>query len=84
MRGKKAKELRKKARNMQVAWINSLLPEEEYVTLEGLADAMPDQKYFMQQRTLRLSFMTDKWIEKQIKKNNNITLKELMKRYEQY
>ena len=83
MRGKKAKQLRKKARQMQVEWINTLLPEEEYVTLEGLADAMPDQKYFMQQRTLRLSFMSDKWIEKQLKRNPNITVKELIHKHGQ-
>lgn len=83
MRGKKAKQLRKKARQMQVDWINTLLPEKEYVTLEGLADAMPDQKYFMQQRTLRLSFMSDKWIEKQLKRNPNITVKELIHKHGQ-
>ena len=78
MRGKKAKQLRKRAKQIQVDWINSLLPEEEYVTLEGLADAMPDQKYFMQQRTLRLSFMSDKWVEKQLKRNPKITAEELI------
>ena len=31
MNGKKAKQLRKRAKQIQVDWINSLLPEEEYV-----------------------------------------------------
>ena len=83
MRGKKAKQLRKRAKQIQVDWINSLLPEEEYVTLEGLADAMPDQKYFMQQSTLRLSFMSDKWVEKQLKRNPKITAEELINKHGQ-
>jgi len=83
MNGKKSKAIRKKARQFQVGWINSLLPDGEYVTIEGLAEAMPDQKYYMQQRTLRLSFMSDKWIEKQLKRDNNITLEELMERHGQ-
>ena len=60
-----------------------MLPEEEYVTLEGLVDAMPDQKYFMQQRTLRLSFMSDKWVEKQLKRNPKITAEELINKHGQ-
>ena len=51
--------------------------------LGGLADAMPDQKYFMQQRTLRLSFMSDKWVEKQLKRNPKITAEELINKHGQ-
>jgi hypothetical protein len=78
MNARKSKQLRKKARQLQVDWLNSLLPDGESVTLETLAKAMPDQKYFMQGRTLKLSFMSYKWVEKQVKRNPNITLKELL------
>jgi hypothetical protein len=82
MSGKRSKQIRKRARKLQVEWINSLLPEGEQVTLDTLKEAMPDQTHFMQNRTLRLSFMSNKWIEKQVKRNFNVTLKELMNYYE--
>jgi|TARA_R100001244_G_scaffold129497_1_gene101016 hypothetical protein len=83
MNGQKVKQIRKKARLLQVEWINSLLPDGEQVTLDTLKEAMPDQTHFMQNRTLRLSFMSNKWIEKQVKRNFNVTLKELTNRYGQ-
>ena len=80
MNGKKSKAIRKKAKQLQVEWINNLLPEGERVTQGRMAEAMPDQKYYMQQRTLRLSFMTDKWVEKQLKRNPNLTFKDLQEK----
>jgi|TARA_R100000951_G_scaffold52478_1_gene44172 hypothetical protein len=83
MNARKSKQLRKKARQLQVDWINTLLPDGEYVTLETLPEAMPDQKYYMNERTLYLSFMSDKWIEKQLKRNSQVSLKELMYKHGQ-
>ena len=83
MSGKRSKQIRKKARLLQIEWINSLLPDGEQVTLDTLKEAMPDQTHFMQNRTLRLSFMANKWIENQVKRNFNVTLKELTNRYGQ-
>tara|TARA_Y100001951_G_C11208445_1_gene221483 strand:+ start:266 stop:517 length:252 start_codon:yes stop_codon:yes gene_type:complete len=83
MNGRKTKLIRKRARELQIEWINSLLPDGQQVTLKTLKDAMPEQQYFMRGRTLMLSFMADKWIEKQVKRNFNVTLKELTNRYGQ-
>ena len=77
MNGRRAKLVRKIARNIQVDWINSLLPEGNSVTIETLNEAMPTQKYFMKGRTLHHSFMSNKYVEKLVKKNMNLTFKDL-------
>ena len=79
MNGKKSKLIRKQAEKLQVQWINSLLTEDtDKITKETLNQALPDQKYYYKRRTLCLSFMNHKWVEKRLKKNFNITLEELV------
>jgi hypothetical protein len=80
MNGKKSKLIRKQAEKFQVQWLNSLLPKDvDKVTHQTLNQALPDQKYYYKGQTLCLSFMNNKWVEKKIKKNPNITLEELTK-----
>jgi len=79
MNGKKSKLIRKQAEKLQVQWINSLLTEDtDKITKETLNQALPDQKYYYKGRTLCLSFMNHRWVEKRLKKNFNITLDELL------
>ena len=77
MNGRKAKLIRKKAKELQVEWLNTLLPEDNYVTIKTLDDAMPAQQYFVKHSTLHHSFMSDKFVQKRLKKNINLTFKEL-------
>jgi|TARA_R100001594_G_scaffold100159_1_gene134687 hypothetical protein len=80
MNGKKAKLIRRQAEKIQVQWINSLLTEDsEKITEETLNAALPDQEYFYKGSTIHLSFMNHKWVEKKLKKNINISLKDLLK-----
>ena len=79
MNGKKSKLIRKKAEEIQIDWINSLLTEDtDKVTPQTLNQALPDQEYYYKGFTIHHSFMNHKWVEKQIKKKNNITLEELL------
>ena len=78
MNGKKAKLIRKRARELQLEWINSLVPEEETITEEKLDEALPPDKYYMSRVTLYLSFMNYKWIEKKLKKDINLKLENLI------
>jgi len=74
MNGKKAKFIRRQAEKIQVQWINSLLTDDQQITEETL-----DQEYYYKGRTLCLSFMNHKWVEKRLKKNINLTLEDLVK-----
>ena len=79
MNGKKAKFIRRQAEKIQVQWINSLLTDDvEHITAETLDKALPDQEYYYKGRTLCLSFMNHKWVEKRLKKNINLTLDDLL------
>ena len=79
MNGKKSKLIRKRAEEIQIDWINSLLTEDtDKVTPQTLNQALPDQEYYYKGFTIHHSFMNHKWVEKQIKKKNNITLEELL------
>jgi len=79
MNGKKAKFIRRQAEKLQVQWINSLLTDDQQITEETLNQALPDQEYYYKGRTLCLSFMNHKWVEKRLKKNINLTLEDLVK-----
>tara|TARA_R100000008_G_scaffold86529_2_gene80004 strand:- start:554 stop:826 length:273 start_codon:yes stop_codon:yes gene_type:complete len=77
MNGKKAKLIRKKAKELQVEWINTLLPESDYVTIDTVDQALPEQQYYLKGGSLRHSFMSNKFVQKRLKKNINLTYEEL-------
>ena len=78
MNGKKSKLIRRRAKELQLEWINSLVPEGETITEEKLDEALPPDKYYMSRGTLYLSFMNYKWIEKKLKKDINLKLENLI------
>jgi len=78
MNGKKSKLIRRRARELQMEWISSLLPEGETITAEKLDEALPSDKYYMSMGTLYLSFMNYKLIEKKLKKDINLKLENLI------
>tara|TARA_R100001460_G_scaffold65361_3_gene105668 strand:+ start:641 stop:901 length:261 start_codon:yes stop_codon:yes gene_type:complete len=85
MNEKKSKLLRKKIRPLQVEWLQSLLPEEQSktITVDNVEDLLPEQSHTFGEGKLYLSFMSDKWVSKMLKRNPNITTyKELMEKYE--
>ena len=78
MNGKKAKLIRKRARELQLEWINSLLTEGETITSMELDQALPEQEYYLKNGTIYLSYMNHKWIEKKLKKDINLKLENLI------
>jgi len=80
MSSKQIKKLRKKIKQLQVEWLQSILPEDQAatITVENVQDLMPDQTHVNSYGQLRLSFMSDKWIMKILKDNEGVdTYKEL-------
>ena len=80
MNGKQVKKLRKKIKPIQVEWLKDLLPENQSntITVDNVKGLLPEQTHMFGGGQLHLSYMTDKWIMKQLKKNADIkTYKEL-------
>jgi hypothetical protein len=79
MNGRKSKWIRKRAEQLQVEWINNLLTDDaDKVTMETLEQALPEQEYFYKDGKICLSFMNHRWVEKKLKKNNNLNLEKLI------
>ena len=74
MNSKKIKKLRKRVKHIQVEWLKSILPEEQSVpiTVDNVNDLFPDQTHTFGGGQVYLSYMSDKWILKQLKRNPTI------------
>jgi hypothetical protein len=80
MNKKQLKQLRKKIKPIQVEWLRELLPEDQAntITVDNVEELLPDQTHMFGAGQLHLSYMTDKWIMKRLKKYPHInTYKEL-------
>ena len=74
MNEKQVKKLRKRIKPLQVEWVKSLLNEEEAegVTLDNIDSLLPKQTHYFGQGIVYLSFMSDKWMMKRLKRNPHI------------
>ena len=80
MNQKKAKELRSRIKPIQVEWLRGLLPEEQAstVNVDNVDELLPNETHAHTTDKTVLSFMTDKWLMKQLKRNPEIkTYKQL-------
>lgn len=80
MNQKKIKELRRRVKPIQVEWLQTLLPEDQAstITVDNVEGLLPEQTHVFGKGQLYLSYMTDKWIMKYIKRNPHIkTFKQL-------
>jgi len=81
MNQKQIKKLRKQIKPIQIEWLQTLLPDEQAttITVDNVEGLLPEQTHAFGQGQLHMSYMTDKWIMKYLKKYPNITTyKELM------
>ena len=84
MNAKLVKKLRKRIKPIQVEWMKSLLPDEQAdkVTVDNVEELLPDQPHIFGAGQFYLSYMTDRWIMKRLKKHPHITTyNELMEEY---
>ena len=75
MNQKKIKELRRRVKPIQIEWLKTLLPDEQSstITIDNVEGLLPDQTHVFGGGQLHLSYMTDKWIMKHLKRNPYIT-----------
>jgi len=79
MNRKKIKNIRKKARGILVEWLQSLVTEEEKkkINEKNLFQMMPEQTHYWFQNKIQLSAWSYKWVIKKLKRNPDLTFKEL-------
>lgn len=84
MNEKKSKALRRRIKRLQVEWLQSILPEEQgnTITVDNVEGLLPEQTHTFGEGKLYLSFMSDKWVSKMLKRYPNITTyKQLMEKH---
>ena len=80
MSGKKSKQLRRKAENLLISWIRTMVPEGEDVTKinkKNLHEFLPEQTHIFANNRFMLSAYSLRWFYKRIKRNPNLTLEDL-------
>jgi hypothetical protein len=75
MNSKKIKKLKKRVRPLQVEWLKSLLPEDQAkdITVDNVEGLLPDDSHVYGGGQIYLTYMSDKWIMKKLKRNPYIT-----------
>jgi len=70
MNGKKAKQIRKKSRQLVVDWLQTMLVDEERkkVSVNNIEKYLPDETHFYANNKLMVSAYTPRWYMKKLKK----------------
>ena len=80
MNGRKAKRLRRRAEELLISWIRTMVPEGEdatKITKKNLDEFLPEQTHIFANNRFMLSAYSLKWFYKKVKQNPDITLEEL-------
>ena len=80
MSGKKAKRLRRKAEDLLISWIRTMVPEGEdatKITKKNLDQFLPEQTHIFANNRFMLSAYSLRWFYKKVKQNPDITLEDL-------
>ncbi len=83
MNQRKVRELRRRIKPIQVEWLRSLLPEEQAKTLtvDNVDELLPSETHMHTTDKTILSFMSDKWLMKKLKRYPEIkTYKQLQEK----
>jgi hypothetical protein len=69
MNRKRSKRISKQSKRLQLEWLRSLVDEVEAkkITEDNMEELLPEQKHVWGQGQMRLSFYTNKWLNKKIK-----------------
>jgi hypothetical protein len=80
MNGRKAKRLRRRAEELLISWIRTMVPEGEdatKITKKNLGEFLPEQTHIFANNRFMLSAYSLRWFYKKVKQNPDITLEEL-------
>jgi len=80
MNGKRAKEVRRKGKQILVEWLRSIIPDEEdskQINVTNLEEYLSEQTHVYLNRKFMLSAYSLKWIYKRVKRNPELTFERL-------
>jgi hypothetical protein len=80
MNGKRAKEVRRRGRQILVEWLRSIIPDEEdskQINVNNLEEYLAEQTHVYLNRKFMLSAYSLKWIYKRVKRNPELTFERL-------
>jgi hypothetical protein len=82
MNGRKAKDVRRRGKQILVDWLHSLLPNTEdkaLITVKNIEEYLSEQTHIYLNRKFILSAYSLKWIYKRVKRNPELTFEQLEK-----
>lgn len=80
MRSTKAKQLRRRAEDLLIEWLRTMVPDGEdtsKIHRNNLSEFLPEQTHIFANNRFLLSSYSLRWFYKKVKRNPNITLGEL-------
>jgi|TARA_B100000902_G_scaffold399456_1_gene470381 hypothetical protein len=80
MSGSKHKKLRRRAEELLIEWLRTMVPDGEdtsKINKNNLKDFLPEQTHIFANNKFLLSAYSLRWFYKQVKRNPNITLQDL-------
>ena len=80
MSEKRSKKLRRKAEDLLIAWLRTMVPEGEdtsKISRKNLDEFLPEQTHIFANNKYLLSAYSLRWFYKQIKRNPHIKLKDI-------
>ena len=80
MNQKKSKQLRRRAEDLLIEWLRTMVPDGEdtsRINRKNLNEFLPEQTHIFANNKFLLSAYSLRWFYKQAKRNPNITLGDL-------
>ena len=80
MNGRKAKSLRRKAEDLLIEWLRTMVPDGEdtsKIHRKNLDEFLPEQTHIFANNRFLLSAYSLRWFYKQVKRNPQLTLGDL-------
>ena len=81
MNGRNSKQLRRKAEDLFIEWLRTMTPDgedETKINKKNLHLFLPEQTHIFANRKFMLSAYSLRWFYKQVKRNPNITLQDIV------
>ena len=80
MNQKKSKQLRRRAEDLLIEWLRTMIPDGEdtsRINRNNLNEFLPEQTHIFANNRFMLSAYSLRWFYKKVKQNPDITLEEL-------
>jgi hypothetical protein len=80
MSGRKSKQLRRRAEDLLIEWLRTMVPDGEdtsKIHRNNLSEFLPEQTHIFANNRFLLSAYSLRWFYKQVKRNPQLTLGEL-------